>query len=116
MMGLIFKNTRTALVVIYFVVLYFMICSGVILNLKDTTNPVFKELSHYSPFRFATEMFMRQSMESNDNPEIDGYLETLDYKFKIQDYPFITNLSIIFFIVSWILIAQKTKAPKQEKK
>lgn len=115
MLGFIFRSVRTALIVFYFVTIYSIICSGALLNLKDSNNAIFKKLGNFSPFRFSTEEFMRQVIESNDHPDADGYLDSFDYKYKIQDYPFITQWSIIFFCISWVIIIYKVKVPKAPK-
>lgn len=112
MLGIIFKSTKRALIVLYFITLYSIICSGSLMNIKTSTNVFFTHMSHFSPLRFATEEMMRQIMESNEHPNTDGYLESFDYIFKIQDYPFITDWSIIFFCTSWILIVLKVREPK----
>lgn len=100
------------MIINFFVTMYFLVGSGAILDLKDNPNPVFSELSHFSAFRFASEQFLRQIMESNDKPNIDSYMDTLTYHFKMQAFPMITNLSIMFFCVAWISIVLQARPKK----
>ena len=100
------------MIINFFVTMYFIAGSGAILELKDNPNPVFAQLSHFSPFRFASEQFLRNIMESNDKPNIDEYMNTLTFHFKIQAFPMITNLSIMFFCVAWISIVLQAKPKK----
>ena len=48
-------------------------------------------------------------MDANETPNTDAYLEKYGYKFGMQDYPFITQLTMIFFAISWVVVWQKSK-------
>ena len=83
MLGLIFKSTTNAIIFHFYISILFLVTSGAILNIVDTTNPFLVHLRDFSPMRFATEQFLRQVMDSNSDDKIDEYCESFGFKFKI---------------------------------
>ena len=79
------------------------------LNLEDSTNPILNSMAHYSPLRFSTEWFMRQIMDSNSIEGIDEYCESYGYKFKMDDFPYLSSTATMCFMFSWFLLWKYTK-------
>jgi hypothetical protein len=60
MLGLLFKSTRNALIVHFYVTMFFLATSGALVNLVNGEgNAVLSKLGEFSMFRFSTEWFTR---------------------------------------------------------
>eukprot|EP00347_Sterkiella_histriomuscorum_P011999 403370276 len=107
MMGCIFDNDQTGIIMMMYTVIVFDMGAGVFTNLKNA-NFVIKFLSYISPFRYANELLLNRLLDQN--PSKDFVLNYYTYTYgEGTCFAVLASFVVLFFIVGWISLYLKSR-------